>query len=250
MSTFGRVYMFCLLSLTASSVAHAQQAAPAKEEAAKDDGDSSRDDGVIDRSRALGDRIKSVQRRAFIKRNRHELSVMGGLSINDAFFQSFAIGGAYTYHIFDTLALELNVKYFPPGIKTDAVRVVRQTQVAVPSPDITTAQLAATLDVQFAPIYGKMSLMSEKIIHYDVYIAGGFGIMNTDADRDNIRPAGSIAIGTRVFALDWLTIRLEVRDYLYSDRRTQLNESAVQNYVLFNIGASFFFPFTFDYRYE
>src|SRR5690349_20771848 len=72
---------------------------------AKDDtksdteGESGREDRLQDRSRALGDRIKSVQRKAFLKRNRHELGANVGATLNDAFFYNFAVAGNYTYHI-------------------------------------------------------------------------------------------------------------------------------------------------------
>ncbi len=221
------------------------------------DGESGREERLEDRTRRLGDRIKSVQRKAFIKRNRHELNIMAGLSLNDAFYQQFTVGGGYNYHITEHFSLEANFKYFLPPVRTDAVRIVRVTQsaaqVLVYSP-----QLSITGELQFSPIYGKISLMAEAIVHFDVYIAAGFGAIMTEArrpaDGSPWRALGTWAIGARVMTTDWLTIRLEIRDSIYQDVRTastvRPTESAIQNLLTFNLGVSFFLPPTFDYRYE
>jgi outer membrane beta-barrel protein len=217
---------------------------------AKDtDAESTREERLEDRTRRLGDRIKSVQRKVFLKRLRHELSVMGGLSINDAFFQMFSLGGGYAFHISEHFALEASAKYYFNPIRLNAVRVVRETENATPIAYFA-PQLTISADLQFAPIYGKMSLMAEKIIHYDVYIAAGFGAAMTDNPATPWHPMGSAAIGARIMATDWLTVRLEVRDQIYQDTRSSVVSSVIQNLVTFNLGVSFFLPPTFDYRFE
>lgn len=233
----------------AQSEGKAEKQESSKDDAKGGDGDTSREDKVQERSRSLADRIKSVQRKAFIKRNRHEISATLGLSLNDAFYQHFLAGGSYAYHVLDAFALEAHFKGFFASPRTDAVRVVRATQVATPTPDLTAPILTSHLEAQFSPIYGKMSLMSEAIMTYDLYFSAGMGMAYTDTGAHLL---GTFAIGSRIFATDWLTVRAEIRDMLYSDTRSPLTlrESAIQNLIMFNLGASFFIPFSFDYRYE
>jgi outer membrane beta-barrel protein len=240
------------------TLALAADAAEKKEEPkSSDDAGDAKEDRLDDRTRRLGDRIKSVQRKAFIKRNRHELNVNGGLSLNDAFYENFTVGGGYAYHITDQFALEGNFKYFMPPVRTDAVRIIRTTESATPVL-VYSPQLSMTAEVQFAPVYGKISLMAESIVHFDVYIAAGFGAMMTEerrpGDGSPWRALGTWAIGTRIMTTEWLTVRLELRDAIYQDTRTasatRPNESAIQNLLTFNLGVSFFLPPTFDYRYE
>jgi outer membrane beta-barrel protein len=253
-----RAHLFALISgvvlALPTAQAQAQQKEASKDTPADDSGDSGREDRVIDRSRALGDRIKSVQRRAFIQRNRHELGVDLGLTMNDAFFVTYGIDAHYAYHILDSLALEARFQYLPWQSTLPSVRVVRQIDNAIP-PLLATPLYDASLEAQFAPIYGKMSILSEKIIHYDLFVAGGFGVMATNAATANFHPMGTLAIGARVYVTDWLAVRAEIRDQMYQDRRVILTdvstaESALQNFLFFNLGVSVFFPFTFDYRYE
>ncbi|MCC6810622.1 MAG: outer membrane beta-barrel domain-containing protein [Deltaproteobacteria bacterium] len=245
------------LSVARAAESGAPTADKKDDQKADDGNESGREDRLEDRTRRLGDRIKSVQRKAFIKRNRHELSVNGGLSLNDAFYQQFTVGGGYTYHITEHFALEANFKYFLPPLRTDAVRIVRTTESATPIL-IYSPQLSITGELQFAPIYGKISLMAEAIIHFDVYIAAGFGVVMTEerhpGDGSPWRALGTAAIGARIMTTDWLTIRAEIRDQIYQDTRTSSaarpNENAIQNMLTFNLGVSFFLPPSFDYRYE
>ena len=112
-----RAHLFALISAAAvlapTAQAFAQQKDASKDAAGDDSSESSREDRVIDRSRALGDRIKSVQRRAFIQRNRHEIGVDIGLTFNDAFYVTYGLDAHYAYHILDSLALEARFQYLP-----------------------------------------------------------------------------------------------------------------------------------------
>ena len=252
-----KAHLFAVLSsigLLMPLSAWAQQKDANKDAASTgdDSSESSREDRVIDRSRALGDRIKSVQRRDFLSANRHELGADLGLTFNDAFFINYAVDGHYAYHILDSLALEARFQYFFAQSRLNSVQVVRLTQVAVPPFSLASPLYDASLEAQFAPIYGKMSILSEAIIHYDVFVAGGFGFMATDNPASGLHPMGTIAIGARVYATKWLAVRAEVRDQMYNDSRV-LNDakaSALQNFLMFNLGVSIFLPFNFDYKYE
>jgi outer membrane beta-barrel protein len=199
--------------------------------------------------RRLGDRIKSVQRKVFAKRMRHELMVQASTSLNDAFFQQFTVGGAYTFHPLEWLALEANAKYFLPPLRTDLTTVIRSTPAAG-NIQIYSPILTLTADVQFAPIYGKLSVFAEQTIHYDFYISGGFGAILTENAAAPWHPLGTVALGARVMATEWLTIRFEIKDAIYNDTRSSIVASAIQNMLLFNLGVSFFLPPTFDYRSE
>lgn len=250
---FASLSAVCLGGIAAPRTARAAEA-PAAEAKSDDnkgdaDGESSREESLDERSRRLGDRIKSVQRKVFLKRLRHELSVNAGASINDAFYQQFTLGAGYNFHITEHFSIEANFRYHLPPLRTDAVRVVRATEVATPI-QIFSPILNVSGEVQFAPIYGKMSLMAEKIIHYDVYLGAGFGAMMTDNDVTPWHAMGTVAIGARIMTTDWLTVRVELRDLIYQDTRSRVAESAIQNLLLFNLGVSFFLPPTFDYRYE
>src|SRR5580704_16886244 len=54
---------------------------------------------------------RGVQERLFTKAYRHELSVMGGYYAADLYSSNWLVGGAYTFHFSEDLALEASVQF-------------------------------------------------------------------------------------------------------------------------------------------
>ena len=54
------------------------------------------------------DRIKSVQRKIFLKSGRWELEPVFAISLNDAFYQKMGGGASVLYHPVDNLGIELH----------------------------------------------------------------------------------------------------------------------------------------------
>ena len=204
----------------------------------------------------LQDRIKAVSRKVFIKEGRFELAPFGGVSVNDAFFRRWTIGSRASYHIFDSLSIDAGgaVNVFSETLPS--VRIVGG-EIGVISDD---AALFGYADIggTFSPIYGKFSLMSEWIVHFDTFVSGGVGL-TVDSNRytflgqelpdlvPGINPAAEVGFGGRVFLLRWLVLRIDFRDYIYPQYRS--NISTLQNLFMLNVGLGFYFPFDFEYKY-
>src|ERR1700685_2435429 len=58
-----------------------------------------------------GRHYRGVQDRLFTKAFRHELSVMGGYYAADLYSSNWVVGGAYTFHFSEDLALEASYQY-------------------------------------------------------------------------------------------------------------------------------------------
>ena len=58
-----------------------------------------------ERDVALGDRVKAVQRKGFLKRGRFEVAPILALSVNDAFYQKVGGGLRLAYSLQDSFAL-------------------------------------------------------------------------------------------------------------------------------------------------
>jgi outer membrane beta-barrel protein len=195
------------------------------------------------------DRIRAVSRKTFLKRGRFDVTPFGGTSANDAFFRHWHVGGRASYHLVDSLSLELGGAWVPFTETLEPVSFLRRTQNAV-SDDATIFGFGE-LGVTFSPVYGKLAVMKEWIIHFDAFVSGGVaGIVTSNEgfieNLPAVHPAMEVGVGARVFLLKWLVVRGEVRDYIYPQDRS--NISTVQNLLMFNLGVSFFFPF--DFKYE
>jgi outer membrane beta-barrel protein len=192
----------------------------------------------------LSDRIKSVQRKVFLKKSRVEIFPQFSLDLNDPFFQHFIVGAAVGFHLADSMSVEVRGGATIAKMKQSAIRFVRtETDSLLENPP--EFKYHADIDFLWAPFYGKISLFSEAILHFDTYLTAGPGIFGTDA---GLNPAANIGIGQRYFITDWLTARVEVRNYLFLDNRNDTSD--LQNLLVLGFSVSGFFPMSFEYELQ
>ncbi len=193
------------------------------------------------------DRIKSVQRKDFLKRGRFELTPVFALSLNDAFYQKLGGGAQFTYHPADSLGLEINFLY-TATIQTDMGKFFQQAMTALPK--VSQLRWVLTGDITWSPIYGKLSLFTDDIVMFDAYLIGGFGVAYTEKGA---RLATDVGLGLRYFATSWMVFKLEVRDVLYTETLS-LDSGArftdIQNHLLLMAAVSFFLPVEFEYEFQ
>jgi outer membrane beta-barrel protein len=206
--------------------------------------DTALDEGI---SLTLEDRIKAVSRKVFLKQGRFELAPTLGITTNDPFFRTWSVGGRANWHLNDAFALELGGAYVPPFFieKLPALEALRE-QASLINAD---AKLVGWVDggVTFSPVYGKVAILSDAIIHFDTFVAAGGGAM-FDTNADFVHPTMDIGAGLRVFLLRWLVVRVDLRDYVFPQDRN--NISTLQNLLVLNLGVGFFLPPDFEYQYE
>jgi outer membrane beta-barrel protein len=225
---------------------------------------------------ALGDKVKSVQRKGFLKKGRFEAEPLFAATMNDAFYQKFGGGLRIAYNFGETFALSLRgVTYrkpewsSPSGWQPAPVRTdfAREGKIAFGG-QLLASQIydQLMLDGIWSPIYGKISVLGASIVHFDVYLAGGFGLVWTAtsyAPRDNagLGPApGTVVVGrsklgvdlgggVRFYPKDWLALDAGLMATLYPDQPVASLPATIQRVFAVNLGVAFFFPFSFDYVY-
>lgn len=194
------------------------------------------------------DRIKSVQKKSFLKNHRWELNPLVCLSLNDAFFQKVGGGVSAAFHLADNLGLEFQAVYVGT-IETDMVMFFSKANLALPKESHLRYYLLG--DVLWSPIYGKLSMFTDDIVMFDAYLIGGFGMAYTETGA---KLATNIGLGLRYFLNSWLVVKVEIRDLIYTEtlrldmQRTQFSD--VQNHLMLGAGVSFFFPTDFEYEYQ
>ena len=214
------------------------------------DGESEREakqtkiDSTKERREKLADRIKSVQRKVFIKKNRLELYPHLALSVNDAFFQSVVLGGAVGYHLSDAFSMEARAGGVIAQADSNVIRFVR-TETDSLLADPPEFQYHADLDFLWAPIYGKLSIFGDSILHFDTYLTVGGGVFGTDIGAAG---AANVGLGQRYFINKWLTARIEYRMYLFAEERAGASELQTPGFIGFSVSG--FIPPTFSYEYE
>jgi outer membrane beta-barrel protein len=225
---------------------------------AQDGGDGQGSDERRDlRGDELRERIPAVTGHMFLKQYRHEISTVGNVSIADAFRRKYLGGLSYTYHVNEHFSLTGRAGYTLARTHSGAVQICSRPTVCVDPDDDTidrlpgNVNLLAGVQAEFSPIYGKLNLIAERVLHFDTYVSGGLGLshftlLRGSEDLSGFSPALLLGVGQRYFVNQWIAVRLEMMDLIYV-QPTGKRDRATQHEFLFTLGASFFFPTTFTY---
>jgi outer membrane beta-barrel protein len=203
-----------------------------------------------ERDVALGDKVKAVQRKGFLKRGRFEVAPILALSVNDAFYQKTGGGLRLAYSPQDSFAIAVRGSYFTP-FRTDNVL---EGKIALSS-QLLTSQLygQAMLDGVWSPIYGKASFLADAIIHFDVFLAAGFGAAWTATSlaprNEGPHPAAEVGGGVRFYPREWMAFELGLMATFYPDQPVLSVPATIQKVFVANVGISFFLPTSFEYVY-
>jgi outer membrane beta-barrel protein len=209
----------------------------------------------------LKDRIRPVSGHIFLKRRRFELSPELGISIKDAFYSKYVPGALLAYHFSDQLTLGARFSYGVSAVSgaaqictdTGATRGCRSpTKEELDGRAPGQLKMMGGLEFQWAPIYGKISLLSEAFLHFDMYGILGptyiqyAGPTATGVGSETVSTLGAnVGVGFRFFCNRWLAVRTELRDLIYSEK-IQGNSSMVRGQIMVNLGLSIFFPLNFS----
>jgi len=199
---------------------------------------------------ALEDRVKAVQRKGFLKRGRFELGLDFPVTINDAFYEKVGIGGKLAYNFQDSFAVAVRGAYFWQLRSAH----VREGQAAFSS-QLLESQVygQAMLDGIWSPVYGKVAWLGSRIVHFDMYLLGGFGgvwsATSVSPRNEGAHIATDVGGGIRFYPNSWLALDGGVIATFYPDRPTVSAPSTIQKVVAGHIGFTIFFPFTYQYVY-
>lgn len=208
---------------------------------------------VGERDVSLEDRVKSVQKKGFYKRNHFELAPHVGLTLNDAYFQKYDLGANAVWHFSDNLALGARFDYLIVQTTENVGTAKRELQSRLP---VSKPKYGGAADFYWTPIYGKASVFNS-IIHFDLFAVAGVGAMisqtsatsstdpNLQADpllNQGPHPAVDLGLGQRYALNELIAFEWTLLETLYTDTPGGTGSSQVQRVLTLNAGLSFFLP--------
>jgi outer membrane beta-barrel protein len=201
-----------------------------------------------DKDVALGDKVKAVQRKGFLKKGRFEVAPIFAATVNDAFYQKFGYGLRLAYNIQDSFAIAVRgaryEKYRSDNVR--AGKLAFESQLL--NSDI---EQQVMLDGVWSPIYGKASFRQHDIVHFDLFLAAGFGLVWSTTSGAPLDQGPHVATdfggGVRFYPKEWLAFELGLLATLYPDQPIEQLPATVQKVFVANVGLSFFWPFSFEY---
>ncbi len=191
------------------------------------------------------DRVKSVQRKLYLKKGRFELAPYVSTSINDPYYTKFGVALRGAYYIADTVAVSARFSLMQT-LPTEDVRTAKnvfQSRIFFSVP-----YWSLMGDLEWSPIYGKVSFLNS-ILHFDAYALAGAGAVTTEtSNKDGMHLAGDLGVGMRFVAKDFLAVNVALINTSYVDQPTGTTKGVTQNVMTLNVGLSLFFPFKSTFR--
>jgi outer membrane beta-barrel protein len=208
-----------------------------------------------------------VPRKAFLKSGRLELFPQTGVSLNDVLIRHYSFGGELNYYLSDVFSVGLEGQYYVKE-RTDRESVVglQYNRVAT----LNRYLYSGAVQFGYVPGYGKFTLFNKYIIHWDFYMQGGVGLIQTEIiprrvgdeafKNNNITP--HFALGTHLFLSNWLTFNVAIKDHIFNDKfentdrpvgqpidqvKANAESQWVHNLMVF-AGISLYLPGSFQYR--
>lgn len=197
----------------------------------------------------FGDQIVVIQLNPFLRKGRVELAPTFHGSFNDSLAQQLNVGLVANYHILQWLyAGVLGGWQDWRGISEDANgftnqydRVIDATD-AIPEVSVLNGYVGGV--VGFVPFYGKLALFNSAIVHWDLSIGIGGGVVHSRAN--DFLGAGMLTVGQRFFILDWLSLNVDIRGLFYFEELRQSSGLFTQWQA--GVGVGFWLPTSFEYE--
>lgn len=227
--------------------------------------------------------IYAIQGKQRLVGGRFEIAPQIMQSVNDRFVSQTGVLLSGIYHLKENMAVEASVGafgYWNPfdgdinnqlprfgGRFTDTTIELRDRERLAPEPvKLYWMNWVATADLQWSPIYGKVSVQDLFLGQFSAYLSVGAGVVGLEIlDQTDTQPdpasfnafgidglppttlTATVGGGLRFYFLDWLGVRFEVRDYVMAlaaesgIRGETLGSFEVRNALMAQLGVSFLF---------
>ena len=171
--------------------------------------------------------------RDFVKAQRHELSAAGGYFVSDLYSATYVVGGSYTYHLTEDMAVEASGWF--THADADIVRAVEDGRAMTVRDDYARSLFFASTLV-WSPLHGKLQL-GGAVVHFDVHLDAGVGVVDAPTSRGVTGVGG---LGLKLFGGRAFAFRIDLRDLVY--KQELLMESFLVNDLSLTAGLSLFLP--------
>jgi hypothetical protein len=165
---------------------------------------------------AAEDQITAVQKRPLREARRLEVWGYGSMGIGDPYLQRWGGGLRGAWHFREGLSVGIDVSGLDSWATQELVIAKRELHARV----LESHERAAFAAVaSIAPIYGKVALPGDALVHLETFLDAGLGgaLTETDSGR-GLRPLLMGGIGQRVFLGDNVALTARLGGNVYAER--------------------------------
>jgi outer membrane beta-barrel protein len=149
--------------------------------------------------------VVAVQARPY--RLVHEFRASLGVLPVDSFQTAITIGGSYTLHLSDVWAWEAFRFDYAINVDTGVQDMLASRWSIAPALERAELQYLFGTHLLVTPLYGKLAVLDDEVIHADIHLAAGGGVVHY---ADGFRPQLSAGPGVRIFLGSIVSLRLDV----------------------------------------
>lgn len=162
------------------------------------------------------DTISAVQKKQLRQAGRLEISPYGEMSIADPYLQRWGGGVRGAYHLREGLSVGLDLNGLGTWATEELVMARRELHANILE-SRERGSLAAFASI--APLYGKVALPGDALVHFETFVDAGLGgaLTETDSTR-GVRPMVAGGLGQRVFLGEDFALTARVGGQLYAER--------------------------------
>jgi outer membrane beta-barrel protein len=170
--------------------------------------------------------LPAVTAQLFKLSGRTEAQPLFQMSIGDPFYRTYLLGVRVEHHLDERFSVGVHALGGGSGVSAP-IQMCGATACDTPA----AAKLRSTpgniqfmtgFELGWAPIYGKLSLIGEKTLHFDFYVSAGPELLREVIAPDSASDAsgrwavgGRFSIGERLFVSDRVMIRAGISEVLY-----------------------------------
>jgi outer membrane beta-barrel protein len=188
-----------------------------------------------------GDTITAVQRKPLRQAGRLELQPYGEMSIGDPYLQRFGAGLRAMWHMREGLSFGLDGNGLGTWATEDLVIAKRELHARIVE-SRTRMTLAAFAAI--APLYGKVALPGDVLVHFETFLDAGLGAAWTETDATRgVRPMIAAGIGQRMFLGENVALTARVGGNLYAERVVVdgTQQTKAMGYWTLRLGLAYYF---------
>lgn len=201
-----------------------------------------------------------VRRKLLFRSTRFEAAPLVGFTLADPFSRNILVGANLSFHLTNSFGIGVTGGFGVANLPTDLRTNIQEQVPEDQRQDIAFSNInwLASVEGSYVPIFGKMSIMDGAILNYDLHLIFGVGFVGQGADPgvENGQPldalenieggtvAPMVGFGGRFYVNDFISINVELRDYIYSSVLISAgdNDPELRNNLMLSAGASFFLP--------
>src|SRR5256885_14686488 len=172
--------------------------------------------GAVRAQSADGDTISAVPERPLRQAHRLELLPYAEMSIADPYLQRFGGGLRAMMHLREGLSLGLDADGLGTWQTEELVIARRELHARIIDSRLR-ASLVALASI--APLYGKVALPGDALVHFETFFDAGLGAAWTETDATRgVRPMVAGGIGQRIFLGEDYALTARIAGNLYAER--------------------------------